>query len=87
MRKLAALAGLVMLAGCDELGAPAIDYEVLTRTQCLTTTADNVYFARENYWLDTGRIVEVHFSRDRHSVLFVPGDEFIMFREIRKEAK
>lgn len=75
------------LAGCDEFGVPALDYEVVTRTQCLTTTADNVYITRENYWLNTGKIVEVHFSRDHQQVLFVPGEDFIMYREIRKEGK
>lgn len=89
MRKLAALVGMVLLAGCGkiEFGVPALDYEVVTRTQCLTTTADNVYISRENYWLNTGKIIEVRFSRDHRNVLFVRGEDFIMYREIWKEGK
>lgn len=87
MRKLSALVGLILLAGCGkfEFGVPALDYEVVTRTQCLTTMADNVYISRENYWMNTGKIIDVRFSRDRQSVLFVPGEDFVMYREIRKE--
>ena len=87
MWRLTTLVAMALLAGCDESGAPARLYEVVTRTQCLTTTADNVFIKRENYWLNEGRITSVHFSLNHQPVMYVPGEKFIMYRVVEKEEK
>lgn len=87
MWRLTTLVAMALLAGCDEFGAPARLYEVVTRTQCLTTTADNVFIKRENYWLNEGRIISVHFSLNHQPVMYVPGEKFIMYRVVEKDKK
>lgn len=87
MRGAVLLAAVLAVAGCEPIISPAQRYEVVTRTQCLTTTADNVFIKRESYWLNEGRIVSVHFSLNRQPVMFVPGDEFVMYKVVDKEGK
>lgn len=87
MWRLTTLVAMALLAGCDEFGAPAHLYEVVTRTHCLTTTADNVFIKRESYWLNEGRIISVHFSLNHQPVMYVPGEEFVMYKAIEKGAE